>query len=125
MNAPCPYCGKKPQCVSAKEIYPHRPDLWSKWIWICHPCDAYVGCHQNTKKPLGRFAEKELRKWKKNAHASFDPVWKSRRVTRETAYAKLADAMEIPVAECHIGMFNVAQCKAVLRIVPTLLTGEQ
>ena len=30
-------------------------------IYICKPCDAYVGVHKGTDKALGRLANKELR----------------------------------------------------------------
>lgn len=50
------------------------------------------------------------------AHAAFDPVWKGGQITRTQAYALLAKSMRIPITECHIGMFDVAQCKAVVAL---------
>jgi hypothetical protein len=85
-------------------------------VWVCQPCKAWVGCHKNSKNhiPLGRLATANLRKLKIEAHALFDPLWpaamKHRRWTqahaRAKAYSWLAQKMEIPRSECHIGMFD-------------------
>lgn len=52
----CAYCGKPAALVTGRKIYPHRQDLWDKKIWECAPCEALVGCHPGTIKPLGRLA---------------------------------------------------------------------
>jgi len=39
--------------------------------WLCKPCDAYVGCHNNTERPLGTLANKELRTARKETKAKF------------------------------------------------------
>ena len=119
----CPYCDKQSQLVTGKKIYPHRPDLFHLNFWLCDPCNAYVGCHRRSKRhghsgtePLGRLANKELRHAKSNAHAAFDPIWKSGRRSRKQAYLWLAKQMNISVNNCHIGMFNIAQCRRVVEI---------
>ena len=65
---------------------------------------------------MGRLANKELRKLKQAAHAAFDPVWKSKGVSRSKAYLKLARALEITPEECHIGMFDEAMCRKTISI---------
>ena len=70
-------------------------------------------------KPLGRLANAELRQWKQRAHAAFDPVWKARHMSRRDAYAWLAGQMGIKPQDCHIGMFDVNQCRAVVEAVET------
>jgi hypothetical protein len=86
--------------------------------WACRPCDAWVGTHKNSPehKPLGRLANAELRKAKMAAHAVFDPLWKSGRMSRKEAYSMLSEKMSIPKDQAHIGMFDVDQCKAVVNI---------
>lgn len=118
----CPYCGKLAQLVSGSTIYPHRRDLSHLKFWRCDPCGAYVGCHKNSTRhvPLGRLANAELRAWKQQAHFNFDPLWKSGRMKRREAYAWLAVQMKIDFKDCHIGMFNVEQCKDVVRIIAAL-----
>jgi hypothetical protein len=117
-NVACDYCGDPAMLATGEQIYPHRPDHAHLVFWRCVPCDAYVGCHKNSNaKPLGRLANKELRAWKQRAHAAFDPYWKSGRLKRGDAYARLAKTLGIPQSECHIGMFDVAMCKRVVAII--------
>lgn len=116
VNPICPYCESESKCVSGDVVYPHRKDLHSKWFYQCKPCDAYVGCHPGTKNPLGRLANAELRKYKSLAHKAFDPIWKEKIMKRSDAYKSLAAEMKINAAECHIGMFDVNQCKQVIAI---------
>lgn len=129
MNAPtCDYCGRLAVLVGGNAIYPHRPDLYARRFWQCAPCDAYVGCHPpaggNGKGghgdgavPMGRLANAELRKAKRRAHDAFDPLWKSRQMSRQSAYKWLAGELGISPANCHIGMMDVDGCRAVVAAV--------
>jgi len=110
----CDYCGKEPQMVTGKRMYPHRPDLYSKFFYLCEPCEAYVGCHPGTNKALGRLANKELRGWKSAAHREFDPLWRNGEMRRQEAYAWLSNELGIPGRDTHIGMFDVEMCKRVV-----------
>lgn len=116
LNPTCPYCGKLSEFVKGNVVYAHRRDLWDKPFYLCAPCDAYVGCHPNSVNPLGRLANEELRKAKMLAHRAFDPIWREGSLNRRTAYCWLAKRLEIPEAECHIGMFDVAMCNRVIKI---------
>lgn len=109
----CPYCGSKAKLVDSTVVYGRSYGL----IWDCRPCDAYVGVHKGTTNPLGRLANKELRKWKIKAHAAFDPLWKSGTMTRSNAYAKLATALKMDTKKVHIGMFDVETCKRVVQVL--------
>lgn len=124
----CPYCDRKAELVPGLVIYPHRPDLAYKSFWRCEPCGAHVGCHPQANKrgkggigdgtvPLGRLANAELRRAKQAAHAAFDPLWRSREMSRRDAYAWLAGALGISPDNCHIGMFDVDGCRAVVSAV--------
>lgn len=113
----CPYCGRRAEFVDSAEVYHGRS---YGMIYLCRPCDAYVGCHEygDGDVPKGRLANAELRRWKIAAHNAFDPLWMrgpfKRR--RNAAYAWLAEQMGLPKEETHIGMFDVAQCKQVIQI---------
>lgn len=120
-NPRCPYCGAHAALVTGEKVYPARRDLWHKKFWRCAPCDAHVGVHPGTVRPLGRLADRTLRKLKMAAHAAFDPLWRNGAMTRHEAYRRLAAALEIPAAKCHIGYFDAVQCEAVARLAPTLL----
>ena len=110
----CPYCGDTATLSGGDVIYPHRPDLHHKKFYRCELCDAYVGCHPGTITPLGRLANAELRKAKTQAHAAFDPLWKTGYMSRSAAYAWLAKCLKLPPEQCHIGMFDVATCEIVV-----------
>ncbi len=116
----CPYCDVGAKLVDSKIVYGGRS---YGMIWLCsnYPdCDAYVGVHRGTKKPLGRMANAKLRKAKMAAHAAFDRHWKSwdltRRMGRNEAYRVLAEALGICVKNCHIGMFDVDECNRVVEV---------
>ena len=109
----CPYCKAFSQRVTGETVYPHRPDLADKVFYVCTPCDARVGTHAGTGRPLGRLANADLRKAKVNAHNALDPYWQDGRMTRTEAYRRLAELMDIPIEECHIGEFTLEQCERV------------
>lgn len=111
----CPYCGNKAEYVDSVEIYGKSYGM----VYLCRPCDAYVGVHDGTDIPLGRLANWELRRWRNRAHAAFDPLWQRGRYRRRRndAYAWLAGKMGLTKEETHIAMFDVEQCKQVIQIM--------
>lgn len=113
----CDYCGRLTQFVDSSIIYGKS---YGK-IYICSPCNAYVGVHKGSDKPLGRLANAELRRWKKLAHSAFDPMWQRGlfRGRRKQAYKWLSQKMGLPVEKTHIGMFDVKQCQRVVEICET------
>lgn len=117
VNVMCGYCTIPAHQVGGLAIYPHRQDLGDKDFWLCRICGAYVGCHPGTAKPLGRLANAELRQWKQRAHRAFDPLWKSGKMSRRRAYDELRKLMGISEDECHIGEFDVENCKRVVRLL--------
>ena len=110
----CPYCGSQAAYVDSKVIYGRSYGM----IYLCRPCNAYVGVHRGTDQPLGRLANAELRFWKRAAHSAFDPLWKYGRFRgyRNVAYQWLSGKMGLRVESTHIGMFDVDECKEVIRI---------
>jgi hypothetical protein len=117
----CDYCRGAAELVTGATIYPDRPDLHAKQFWRCVPCHAYVGCHGLTDRPLGRLANARLRAAKICAHAAFDPFWRDQHWSRSHAYHWLSSALGIKAADCHIGMFTVEQCEAVVAAVERAL----
>ena len=111
----CPYCGCKSKYVDSSVIYGKSYGM----VYMCEPCDAFVGVHHKTsKKALGRLANRELREWKKKAHAHFDQLWKrglkkgrKKHEVRNSAYKWLANELGIKVEHSHIGMFDVELCR--------------
>lgn len=133
---------KKPRCVECQswnvrmttgaEVYPARPDLHDKQIWICQ-CGAYVGCHEGTDyTPLGRPAGPKTRKARGDAHAAFDPLWKKVADrdginvghARNRGYRFLAEQLGIERADCHISHMDEAMCRRVVEICAAVRRGE-
>jgi hypothetical protein len=112
MNVTCPYCEAPALLVDSKQVYQKSYGM----IWLCRPCDAFVGTHQNSKRhaPLGTLANKTTRQLRRRVHSMFDPLWKrkieregcDRSVARNAGYKWLSEQLGIPIEECHIGMFD-------------------
>ena len=131
MSVSCDYCGRAAELVTGDALYPGRDDLRHLQFWRCGPCRAHVGCHRkgaivriqggsvtsDGTMPLGRLANAELRLAKGRAHAAFDPLWKDGEMSRHRAYRWLAKQIGIAPDDCHIGMFDLEQCRAVVRAV--------
>lgn len=107
----CPYCGREPVFLSSKEFYGRD---YGTNVYLCRPCNAYVGTHGKGKTPLGTLANKSLREMRKRAHAAFDPLWKSKKMSRSKAYKWMAEIMNLPAEKAHIGMFDEVQCLELL-----------
>ncbi len=110
-------------CASRRVRLTHNSVLYGRnygaWplIWFCDDCNAATGCHAETDIPLGVMATKETRQARKLAHEEFDPIWREKRIlSRYKAYEWLAGRLGIPVADCHIGLFNIEQCHKVIDI---------
>lgn len=121
-NPICPYCGDESALLSGDKMYPGRGDLAGKWFYRCRPCDASVGCHPGSKKPLGTLANKALRQQRQLAHAAFDPLWKKDgryRVfnSRSDAYTWLAVELGLEEGEAaHIGASDTDTCKQIIEL---------
>ncbi len=109
----CPFCGKHAVWCENSEIYGKRYGH-SYMCYLCKPCDAYVGCHNNTRRPLGTMANKELREARKAAHAAFDPIWKSGKRSRAQAYDMLNKHFGRSV---HIGESDKETCDLIIKFV--------
>lgn len=127
----CPYCGATATLRDSIVIY--RKSYGDVWICPNYPtCDSFVGCHPN-KKPLGGLANKELREARKKAHVFFDGLWGKKvaktgctpRDARTAAYRWLSKQMNLGTDACHIGMFDAAQCAAVVKFCGRYLTSSE
>jgi hypothetical protein len=113
----CPYCEKEAAWGENKAIYGKNYGK-SFMCWYCLPCNAYVGCHNNTQSPLGTMANKELREWRIKAHASIDPWWNGKYATmeRKEVYAMLDRKFGKPV---HVGQSDVEMCRKIINYMNT------
>lgn len=110
----CPYDGTPAEWVNNSRIYGKSYGK-SYMCWLCPKCGAYVGCHQNTRRPLGTMANRELRNWRMHAHAHIDPLWKDgeNHISRGAVYAILAEHFGRHI---HIGESDIETCKKIIEL---------
>ena len=96
----CPYCFKEAEWVENKEVYGVNFGK-SYMIYLCRPCNAYVGCHNNTTRPMGTLANKDLREMRSKAHNLIDPIWQKKKLSRSEVYQVLEYIFKRPF---HIAM---------------------
>lgn len=117
----CPYCGRGARCWRDSSLLHNGKNFGPVWVCSGYPaCDAYVGCHAGTARPLGRLANADLRGLRRIAHSAIDPFWQndtlrdptlSPEEARETTYAWLAKRLGIHRTDCHIGLFDEDLCR--------------
>lgn len=110
----CPYCGKGTHKMPASMIYGRG---YSGYLFVCDNfprCDSYVGCHRDTGKPLGTLANRELRKYRQQAHKVFDRMWQMGTVNRDDAYGWMCRLLGVTMEEAHISMLNIEQCQKII-----------
>lgn len=117
MPAPacCPYCDGEVRLVSNDAIYGRTYGDWP-YVYLCKPCDAYVGLHPSTDLPLGTLANRELREARKRSKSLWQVISALKGRSRNDAYSWLADKMGIARQDCHFGHFNLDQCALALSV---------
>lgn len=111
----CPYCNKEAKWCENKELYGENIGR-SYMCYLCKDCNAYVGCHQNSRKPLGTMANKELRKMRTLVHHKLDALWESPE-ERKALYQKLSDHFG---KEIHVGESDLKQCEEIIEYLLNL-----
>ena len=112
----CRYCGGIVRLVPAESVYGDsavRLGLKGEKLYQCQNCNARVGCHRGTVRPLGDLANEVLRLKRIETHQVFDAYWTERGMSRTQAYRWLAKKMHLPERKAHIGGFEILQhrCK--------------
>lgn len=94
-------------------------------VWVCADCDALVGCHPGTQRPMGTPANAEVRRLRSIVHKLFDVLWKVKRKrtgdrgSRGKAYAWFAAELGLAKEWCHISMFDAEICeRAIVLLSP-------
>lgn len=112
----CQYCQNEATFMTTEEFY--GKDYGTN-MWVCRPCDAYVGTHKRTDQPKGTLANKELREWRMKAHKAVDPLWLSNKGSRTKARTKvyrwIQQVMSLSKEEAHIGMMDKEQCQRLIK----------
>lgn len=114
----CRYCGSVIRLVPAESVYSveaaERLGLVGEYIYQCQNCNARVGCHRGTTRPLGNVANETLRLKRSETHQVFDAYWRRQGMTRTAAYRWLAKRLHLPIEKAHIGSFEMEQCQRVI-----------
>jgi hypothetical protein len=96
--------------TSNSAVY-HGREYGSGKCYLCQKCGAYTGTHKpRPKEALGLLANERMRKGKIMCHDIFDSKWRGMpkaHKKRNDLYKWLAKQLEIPVAECHFGWFDI------------------
>lgn len=102
----CNLCGGEVVYQSNALVY--GKEYGSGMCYFCLQCGAYVGTHKpRPKEALGILANREMRHMKSLCHDVFDRMWNDS-AERTELYIELANALNIPVEECHFGYFNLS-----------------
>ena len=115
----CRYCGGVIKLIPAKMVYgesTRRLGMEGEYVYQCQNCNARVGCHKGTTRPLGNVANEVLRLKRMEAHRVFDALWKSGHMTRTGAYRWLAGELHLRPDRAHIGGFEMDQCQKVIEL---------
>ena len=108
----CPVDGKPAPWVENKEKYGRNYGK-SYMCYYCAEHDTYVGCHNNTRQPLGTMADAELRKLRMAVHAKIDPLWRSGDHRRKDVYKALSKQLGY---QYHTGESTKETCRQVLEL---------
>lgn len=122
----CPYCGGTVVYRSAEGIYKNNSKGTMLYVCSHYPeCDAYVRVHPGTKTPMGTMADHKLRALRNTAHKHFDKLHISGYMTRQEAYMWLANIINAPLSQAHIGYLGEYYCNLVIKESDKLLKTKQ
>lgn len=113
----CRYCGGVVHLVSASKVYgpaAKRLGIEREKFYQCQNCNARVGCHKGTKRPLGNLANEVLRMKRMETHQVFDGFWKAQGMSRTQGYKWMAKRLRLSEELAHIGGFEMDQCQKLI-----------
>ena len=123
-NIKCQYCGSRaflrPASVLNKSE--HGNERFMFYVCARYPaCDAYVTAHSRTLMPMGALANRQLRQKRRAAHAVFNQLWLSGRMSKKEAYHWLRDQLGIASEDAHIAKFMDYRCDETIRLCESFM----
>ena len=123
------YCGGAVRLVSASKVYgpaaAARLGIERQSFYQCQNCNARVGCHPGSTRPLGNLANEALRMKRMETHHVFDSFWKERGMSRTQAYKWMAKKMRLSEELAHIGGFEIDRCQKLIKLCEKERNKEQ
>lgn len=111
----CPKCSNPAASTTGKELYPKYPATHGKRYFVCWVCDTRAPRGQSGQ-PAARMANAHTRRLRQLAHEAFDPLWKTKRMTRNAAYAWLRKALGLSERDCHMSWMSDGELVAVVEL---------
>lgn len=118
----CPHCYGRVYLCTNDVIYGKQYGY--PWIYYCPTCGAYVGCHKGTYRALGRLANSEERRQRKELHDLFDTLWKGKKhahYKRSVAYRELSVRLYGDNGEAHFGWMPESELDKAHTVVCNML----
>ena len=125
----CRYCGGEVRLVSASKVNgpaaAARLGIERQSFYQCQNCNARVGCHPGSTRPLGNLANEALRMKRMEPHHVFASFWKERGMSRTQAYKWMAKKMRLSEELAHIGGFEIDRCQKLIKLCEKERNKEQ
>ena len=113
----CPYCNGRSEIRLLKEITGNKQAKGYAFVCRYYPaCDSYIKMNEQTGKPLGTMANKQLRSLRIEAHRQLYRLYVDGSMSRDEAYEWMASVLNIPRQEAHIGLFQEYYCQKVIAL---------
>ena len=93
-----------------------RLGIENEKFYQCQNCNARVGCHKGSTRPLGNLANEVLRLKRMETHQVFDAFWKAQGMSRTQGYKWMAKKLKLPEELAHIGGFEMDQCQKLINL---------
>lgn len=88
----------KTQCCNVEARYMEKP----RQQYSCPNCHSSIGAHKDYM-PMGELADKKIRKLRVQLHNILDGVWSGGLLTRNQAYERLSNKLNLEREHSHIG----------------------
>ena len=107
----------EPECDGELELR-WSPKLGRHFYGCSHypDCNGVLPANQDGS-PRGSPRTRELQRWRRWAHESFDPIWKKGLLSRGAAYAWLTAALGQTSAQAHMERLDIDGCMRVMTAV--------
>jgi len=123
----CTICGKEARITNGLELYRRYPKFHNIKYGRCDECNAHIQLDSDNK-PIGTFANLELREARRAVLVAFDPIAVCKALVSDMRISEakekmlnwIANEINIKNDVCRIELFDIAQCRTVKNILTTL-----